>query len=311
MRLPEGRVFMDASPEQVIEHLRGLERNKITTTPEKLYISPEKDMLFLSVSNGTTKKYPIRKSFFFKLLKWFNLPKGQMKFLGIETFADIMNDYLLSIKSRTVNVKIEGGEAVTITSNRYTDLDDLYILENLSDLKIESVTRNDFFMRLYTEVKNKEEVLPGDDFGFGLNIINSETGFGALTIYNYLYRYICSNGAVIKVGDESRKVHYGFSPRDLKEFVDDNIIKAKMNQEKIKERVRFIHRQKLIDEQIKALEKRISYTIGKSESEIVLGGKGEGATMYDVYNTLTDIAKYYSPDIRLKMEELAGELIMN
>jgi len=311
MRLTEGKVFMGASPKQVIEHLKGLERYKITTSPEKLYIAPEKDRLFLSVSNGTTKEFPIRKSFFFKLLKWFNLPHSQMKYLGIETFADIMNDYLLSIKSKTVNVKIEDGEALTITSNRYTDLDDLYILQNLGDLKIESVTRNDFFMRLYTEVRNKEAILPGDDFGFGFNILNSETGFGALSIYNYLYRYICSNGAVIKIGDESSRIHYGLKPRDLQEFVDDNIIKAKINQEKIKERIQLVNKQKLIDEQIKALQKRITYTIGKTESEVILGGASEGTTMYDVINNLTDIAKYYSPDMRLKMEELAGELIMN
>ena len=67
---------------------------------------------------------------------------------------------------------------------------------------------------------------------------------------------------------------------------------------------------KIIDD-AKTLEKRISSTVGKTESEIILGGMDEGTTMYDVYNILTDISKHYSPDMRLKMEELAGNLIMN
>jgi hypothetical protein len=80
-------------------------------------------------------------------------------------------------------------------------------------------------MSITTEEKIKTEPVKGDECGMGLNIVNSETGFRALTVSHYILRYICSNGAVARISDDDdKRYHYG--NEDLNLFVNEKVKKS-------------------------------------------------------------------------------------
>ena len=56
MKLLYGKEQTDASLQEVIKHLINLERYKITTTPEKLFVYPENDMLYL-ITDGMQDQF--------------------------------------------------------------------------------------------------------------------------------------------------------------------------------------------------------------------------------------------------------------
>ena len=74
----EGLEFINADPEQVIDYLGSLERSKLQVNPSNLKVYLDGKTMMLSVMNKNVKDYPIRKSFFYKLLKWYSFPLNQL-----------------------------------------------------------------------------------------------------------------------------------------------------------------------------------------------------------------------------------------
>jgi hypothetical protein len=93
------------------------------------------------------------------------------------------------IRSGDVAVTTENGEAISILSGRYSPLSDLEVIERCSDIGIAEVSRDDFQLRLYSQILVKTQPVPGDECGLGFNIFNSETGFRALSVSNYVLRF--------------------------------------------------------------------------------------------------------------------------
>ena len=137
----------------------------------------------------------------------------------------------MNINREFVNVTLEKGEALTITSPDYNEITDLEVIQKCTDLGVRTVSRNDFMMRITTEEKFKFEAVKGDNCGIGLNVINSETGFRTLSIAHFVMRYVCSNGAIVRIRkDENDRVHYGYKENELQEFLDEQVGLALISQ---------------------------------------------------------------------------------
>lgn len=111
-------------------------------------------------------------------------------------------------------VRTIGADARAFLSDSFRPMDDMGMLKAISpslmdpDLEVKGVTRSD--TRMYINVLSKKftgEVRVGDPVQFGLIFRNSEVGNGAWAIEEYLYRLICSNGAVGR--NLLRKTHIG------------------------------------------------------------------------------------------------------
>ncbi len=311
MRFVEGKESSGVSYDEIVDNLKSRDRKKINSDPDELQIGNDGKNIFLQVYNGGVKEYPIRKSFAYKLLKWHFFPVNKLYILNIDTVTSLLNDFLLAIRSNTVDVTIENGEALTITSENYNELSDIYILEELKKSGVKSVDRNDFFMRLFTEEKAKIEPFVGDTFGVGINIINSETGFRALTVSNYLLRLICSNGMLVHVNNTENKLfHYGHKSGTLQNFLKESIGKAANNKEELLRRIAGTN--KLLDEEeLKKLKYRIQKLIGANDAKFIFANLNKSNLKYDYINALTSYAKNLKIGKRLMVEEFAGQLIMN
>lgn len=309
MILLEGIELNNADPKMVTEYLSSISRKSISLKPSNLKVSNDGKFLILQTLNGVVKEYPIRKSFLYKLLRWYSFPTNQLHRMSIDTVTSLCNDFLLNIRADLVNVKLENDEALTILSPSYNELTDLEVLKLCSPFGIESVSRNDFFLRIYTNEKFKAEPIPGDLCGFSLNIFNSETGFGALRVSHYLLRYQCLNGAVVKVDESNEKrFHYGHAEGELQKFLNSQIIKA------FESRLKLIHHIKKSNEEesiqyLSKISKKIDRLLGKNSSQKFLRELKENSTLYDLFNLITSRAKEYDISKRLYLERIAGELI--
>ena len=309
MILLEGTEFINARPEVVAEYLRATPRECVDVNPSNLSVKHDGKYLMLQVVNGKVKEYPIRKSFLHKLLKWYSFPVHLLQRMSMDTVTSLCNDYLLNIKADNVKVKTENGEALTIISDKYNDFPDLEVIEMCEGLGIKEISRNDFLMRIYTHEKFKTEPIPKDPCGFSLNIINSETGFGALSISHYILRYICSNGAVARVdASDERKIHFGYKEGELQDFLSEQILKAFESRMKLANFIRASVEQKASD-YVKQISLKIDRLPGRSAGREFLSELKQNATKYDLFNLITHKAKEHGLWERLYLERLAGELI--
>jgi len=307
----EGIEFINAEPETVIDHLKNLKRSKIKIGPSNLTIKNDGKLLILSVMNNGVKEYPIRRAFLYKLLKWYSFPIRQLQRLSNETVISICNDFLLNISRDYVTVTFENDEALTITSPKYNEVTDIEVIKKCADLKIQNISRNDFFLRIITEDKYKFQVVPGDTCGIGMSVVNSETGFRALSVSHYILRYICTNGAMIKIDKENnQKIHYGYNDDELKLFLDQQIRNAVSNQKQIADSIINLSANAASDH-IGKVKKRVESFLGRNEAKIILSKVMEDANLYELFNVITESAKRDDLSKRIYLESLAGELILN
>lgn len=307
----EGLEFINANPDEVIDYLESLERSKLQVNPSNLKVYLDGKTMMLSVMNKNIKDYPIRKSFFYKLLKWYSFPMNQLYRLSNETVISICNDYLMNINREYVNVTLEKGEALTITSPDYNEITDLEVIKKCTDLGVRTVSRNDFMLRITTEEKFKFEAVPGDDCGIGINVINSETGFRTLSIAHFVMRYVCSNGAIVRiVNDANERVHYGHEEYKLQEFLDDQVGLALLSQKQVADSIKDLSKEPATDF-INNVNKRIESYLGKNDSKNFFDEINEDSTLYDLFNVVTNKAKNYDLGKRVLLENLAGDLILN
>ena len=305
-----GPEFSQADIRDVRDFLRGRRLKKYFLPPERLHVVNDGREHFLRISNGKTGEYPIRGSFLFKLLKWYSFPSRQIDRLSIDTVTSVLNDYLLAIPGGEVNVTLEDGEAVSLTSNRYSELSDIDVLDCAERVGVACVSRNDFFMRVYCDTRYEVQPVPGDVCGIGYNVLNSETGFRALSVHLFVRRHVCSNGAVIGLtAEEGRRVHYGHPDMELRTFLEEQMRAGEQLQEEVGrllEKSAHIPSQPLIGH----VSARLRPIIGKKRSDDVIENLGAEATVYDLANAITSMAQTLDLRRRLLAESFGGELLV-
>jgi hypothetical protein len=309
MEYRSGPEFSQADIHEVRDFLKARRLKKYVLPPERLHVVNDGREHFLRISNGKTGEYPIRGSFLFKLLKWYGFPSRQIDRLNIDTVTSVLNDYLLAIPGGDVNVTVEDGEAVSLTSNRYNELSDIEVLECAERVGIACVSRNDYFMRVYSIATYEVEPVPGDVCGIGYNVFNSETGFRSLSVRLFIRRYVCSNGAVVGMTTGGERVHYGHPDMELKKFLEQEM---RTGEEAMKDVGTILaesaHRpsQPLIEE----VSGRLRLVIGKKRAEWLLEELGEEATAYDFANLITSLAQGLDLRRRLQAEVIGGDLLV-
>ncbi|PIP76778.1 MAG: hypothetical protein COW85_12380 [Ignavibacteria bacterium CG22_combo_CG10-13_8_21_14_all_37_15] len=307
-----GKEFKESSPIEVIDYLKSQDVKVYTASPSDMEFKSNLGQLFLQVyDEGLSFEYPMRESCLKKTLKWFSFPTEKYDFLQDGTLLAICNDTLKAINARNLNFKVINSEVVTINSPYYTTFTNLDVIKSVLSLGISKISLNDYIMRIYTEEKYKAEPVVGDTCGFGINIINSETGFSALSVEHFILRYTCVNGATAHIqGVNERKNHYNLPAGELKNFLFERIDKVESSRKNV-----IFALKKSSDEPAEKYGDNFFYKVdaitGKQQSKDFFKGFDWKKSKYDLFNLITDKAKAYDVTKRYRLERLAGELIMN
>jgi len=307
LNLPNGREIESSDVKFVKNYLERLEREVITVRPDEIAVRGSGQNLSLIIEG---KNIPIRTSFLRKLLKWFNFPIGQIRYFDLETVESIMNDYLLNIKSNTVDVTLEDGEALTITSERFGKINDLELVNLIEPLGITKIMRNDFMTSIVSETKEVIEPIPNDKFGVGISLFNSETGFRALSINSYLLRYVCSNGAYVRDSSENKKYyHYDVNVEAVMKEIEGSIESLNEKKNEISERIKMLKEQSNFEMTKKRVADLLRMKIGKYKTDKLFEDTRGIRNNYDLFNHITLRAKDFELSTKIVLEEVAGDLL--
>ena len=318
INLEKGRSFQNASPTEVIDYIKGRKIEYHNVCPGNLRISQMGKKLFLDINKGRITRYAIRRSFFEKLLMWYNISTLFAYKADLDVILVMLNNVFKLIKRKYVRITIENGEALTITSPDYTDIKDIDIIETLSKDKLVKITRTDMFTKIDTNEIRTINPLPNDTCGMGLSLFNSETGFHKFGVKMYLLRYICSNGATINMDVLNKNIpHYkqAFHNGNIKSIIVQTLNAFYSKYNTIQQKFEKAPDLKIAASKMKEINKRIDFVLGYKKSTYFFQNYRNdiqaNLTIFGLFNYITDTAKQYNPNTRLKLEELAGNIILN
>lgn len=209
-----------------------------------------------------------------------------------------------------------------VLTERYTRLDHLELFEALSpaltrDYEVDwfALTDEAFHLRLH-DTRVFREALPGDRLMAGVHIANSEVGKRAVTVDALVYRVVCTNGLIRKVGGESllHQRHISLSRPEFRLTVQQAVKEAFVQSAAYLERLaasvahpipnveRTIHKIALDWGLTRATEEAV-------KAAILLERPGQHETLYGLINGLTSVARSMAPDERYALETQAGRLL--
>ncbi|NOX66269.1 MAG: hypothetical protein GXO85_10900 [Chlorobi bacterium] len=311
MQTIQGQILNLKQPNEVISYLKQLERKVITADPKRLKIFIDQEQAYLLMDEGLKPVYPIRKVFLIKLLKWFNISYDSISHLSDEIITAICNENLSNINHKEINVTIENGEALTLNSPNYTRISDLDIIEIADKIGISKISRDDYFLRIFTKKKLEVAPLVNDVCGFGFNIVNSETGFSPVKLEHFILRYWCTNGATAPISIQNEVYfHYKSSKENILKLAIGSLNNADSS------RQLFIRKLKesADQESIKYFPDiifRVNSILSQSYNNSFFNGFDKRSSKYNLFNHITDKAKKFDLLKRYKLEQLAGNIILN
>lgn len=311
METVEGKIFKMMPVEEVMDFFKSRHKKKIEISPRKIELVNIKENLFLRISANKIEEYPVRTSFLRKLLKWNQLPEDFSNKISNELFIKVLNETLQNFRARNVDIHLENNEAKTITSKLYSEVTNLEIYDVIKNLEITKISHNDYMTRFYTKKKVEAAPIVNDYCGFGFDIVNSETGFAALTFNHFILRYVCTNGATAPINMYNWKQdHYAKDKNYLIDYIKNQIERADSSRNNLFYKIKksndekSIHLKQLITSKLSGIldwDKRVAF----------INSFGWDGSKYDLFNYITDKAKPFDITKRFQLERLAGEIIIN
>lgn len=310
----DGPQFKDEKADKVLDYLKSRQRNEIISPANKFQIFAHDGYLYLKLINGQERSYPVREAFIIKLINWYHLPLRMINLYDLETVIHILNNTLRLIKGR-VTVVTENHEALTILSDSYTFIEDVKLIERCSQIGIDSITRNDFFTRIYLKHRESHhiELKKNDIVGYGYNVMNSETGHNSFQILVYILRLICSNGAIIPTDHMGKKFyHYNKDPQEAYNEIDQfPEYLAKFKSELHEQFQRAQNERFEIDkyQDLATLNAILGFPDNKFFIDEYKSWLRVNSTIFTFYDYLTEKANLFDEVTKLELQKLAGRLL--
>ena len=208
-----------------------------------------------------------------------------------------------------------------VVSDRYSPLDNTVLWDQLRN-QVPRNYRVDWFglsdeglhLRL-VDPERCREVLPGDDLSIGIHVANSEVGGRALSVEALVYRLVCTNGLIRRVGGKSllRQRHIHISTLRLEAALAEATHRA------LEEAEGFLHLLKTatltpladVGAAIEQLGSR--WMLSQSTQEVVKTAllrevPSQQETLYGLINAFTYTAQAMPDEARYDLEVLAGHL---
>ncbi len=232
-------------------------------------------------------------------------------------------------KDKSWFVRGQGDMIRAVLSDRYTTLDNHFLVEMLQnvlgsggvvDIKNLSLDPQYFNLRLvFPDLStNLGTVVTKDDVMVGVHITNSEVGSSSLRIDSCIFRLVCSNGLISRVGGESlmQQRHVHLTNSEMENRVAGAITEAIRVGDSTIDSFAKLQDVKVSDpmEEIKRLAKSEKYsdkfvddlTRSFSIEKAITGNE----SAYELVNAFTRSAQNTpSFDRRLEVEQFAGKLM--
>ena len=219
-------------------------------------------------------------------------------------------------------LRAKGDTLRGVLTERYVRLDHLELFSALSpalsaDYEVDwfAVTDESFHLRLH-DTRLFRDALPGDRLMAGVHIGNSEVGKRAVTVDALVYRLVCTNGLIRKVGGASmlHQRHIALSRPEfllsVQQAVRDALAQSAAYLDRLAASVaypipnveRTLHKIALGLGLTQATEEAVKAAMLQERAS-------QHETLYGLINGLTSVARGMAPDERYTLETQAGQLL--
>ena len=209
-----------------------------------------------------------------------------------------------------------------VLTDRYTRLDHLELFEAVSpalskDYQVDWFALNDesFHLRLHDN-RLYRDALPNDRLMAGVHIANSEVGKRAVTVDALIYRLVCTNGLIRKVGGASllHQRHIALSRPEFKLTVQQAVRDALAQSASYLDRLAVSVAHPIPDVERAIHKIALDWGLTQATEEAVkkamlLEVPSQHETLYGLINGLTSVARSMGPDERYALEASAGQLL--
>lgn len=289
---------------------------------------------------------PLRRHAFSQLCERAGAPPQYIRKLPVKLQMACMNHGMRQMdeKHRAGTLRLAGGSARAVLSDRYAALDDHLVLDvmettlraagMLGDVRVRALATGPT-MALRLTLPGEDIVVKspqvGDVVEIGLDLLNGEIGNRAVSIAPMTYRLVCLNGMRRADRDAVSRLNHVGDPERLKEAFRDAVPSAIAASQGLRQRMETAV-DRLVDDLLGEFNGLQAFGLTKSESRDVAGdvmaqrrialpadtkewsetfASIRDLTVYDVMNGVTHVAQSRSTDRRLEMEEGAARYLMN
>lgn len=246
-------------------------------------------------------------------------------------FADHANYWLNDdeIREKGLFIRTKGELVRAVLSDRYSTLDNHYVMSTLDtvlrdgeivDVKNIDIDPRYFNLRLVFPrmTMNLGTAQHKDNVMVGIHVTNSEVGSSSLRIDSCLYRLVCSNGMIARVGGDSLMAqrHSNLTNSEMENRVSEAILKAVQLGDSTIDKFGRLQEIKVDDpmEKLKELAKSEKYSDkfvdSLQESYITEKAITRDDSAYTLVNAFTRSAQLMpSFDRRVEVETFAGEVM--
>lgn len=214
-------------------------------------------------------------------------------------------------------------------SDKYTRLDNDFLVNSLAhfiqnDHRVKEFYSDDRVLHIrlvFPELSvNMGKLRDGkpDIVQVGLHIMNSEVGARALTVESVLWRQVCTNGLIVRVGGEValQQRHVFLTEHEIQGRLRDALHKCIVGGNNSIESFRAAKEEEVLKplEIIDELAKQEKYSkefVDNVKVSYSIERERSGDTAFTLINAFTDAAKTLKPDKKVEVEKFAGGLLSN
>lgn len=240
-----------------------------------------------------------------------------------------LDEWVKEDPDKKLFIRNRGETTRAFLSDRYTILDNNRIVDMLGNvlnggeiLDIKNLSLDDRYLNLRMTIPamkvNVGTIQKPDNVMIGIHISNSEVGCGSLRVDSCLYRLVCSNGLVVRVGGDSLMAqrHMHINDNAMEEALGKSLLEAVKVGDKAVEQFAVLQDKPISNPmaeiskiaQSQKYSKKFEENIKQNyETERTITGKD---TAFEIVNALTRSAQNFDDfDRRLEAEVIAGKVM--
>lgn len=210
-------------------------------------------------------------------------------------------------------------EAMSFPGLRYCPFD----MDEITDVLCDTINENEWIVkgsyvneeRLHIRMVNREPLDSNDDLYFGLFVDSSDICQSSLIIRIGIYKKVCTNGLMISRagGTLFRQRHYSITKEEFRCGVISALEQIPELFAKVRDWVKNAKKKEItstnIDELIEEVKAKASVS-EETAKKIVNLMDYYGRNKWGLINGITEVAQEFSLDERLRLEEVAGNLLI-
>jgi len=210
---------------------------------------------------------------------------------------------------KPARIKIVDDIVTTVMPSDRKPIDNELLVDWLGNRSIQEATISGGRLRVTSLTQEAKELLPGDAFGFGWELVNDEDGWHPTEAQQYLMRLVCENG---QIGfDRTDSFHR--SPRSRESVAESLEILGVFFEnigevEKLAEGVKWAAEQEIRSQRDDVVE-YLSQRLEGTATRLALESITSNASWYELLNHITSSARLHQLDMRRRYEQEGGRLL--